>query len=541
MTTRTSLLSSVLNAVASASPSTPEKPGHALLARGIAAAQAGDNAVARRLLGLALKQDPDSGQAWLWLSSVLGTPQGRAYCLDQALVRDPGNEAARRGLALLKDVPPALTLTAQPPAAHPLGWKRVWNRLLFRFRSNSGLGAAQRSRGTPGNASRIAKYALVRTVVLGLTVVVGVFVAILFINFGGFIDEIYRERIESAVAAMSRGMTGLTYEEKIQTLAPIKWEMEETAGLHAPFLSRCLIWLKHGLVLDLEDAPYLRDPSFERGSAGEIILAHLANTLLLAGAANLLLFMLGILAALMLSRRYGTWLDRVMIALSPISSAPNWVYGVMLTFVFAAQWRLLPFGGKYDAMPPSTKVGYVLVVLKHMILPVTAIFLSTFFQTAYAWRTYFLLHSQEDHVEMAEAQGLPARVIERRDIMRPALPYVLTSFALLIIGFWQGVLALEIFFNWPGLGALFVQAVWRPDRATVISLVVIFAYLLAISIFLLDLVYALVDPRVRIGGEEKKGRHITRKGRLRRLRSCSSTHLPWEHDRSLVTQRSPGG
>jgi len=128
-----------------------------------------------------------------------------------------------------------------------------------------------------------------------------------------------------------------------------------------------------------------------------------------------------------------------------------------------------------------------------------------FFQGVYTWRTFFLLHAKEDYVEIAEAKGLPARMLERRYILRPTLPYVLTSFALMVIGFWQGAMALEVFFRWPGIGALFVEAVWRLSRTTVISLVVIFAYLLALSVFVLDILYSLLDPRVRMGSKAWRG------------------------------------
>jgi peptide/nickel transport system permease protein len=82
--------------------------------------------------------------------------------------------------------------------------------------------------------------------------------------------------------------------------------------------------------------------------------------------------------------------------------------------------------------------------------------------------SFFLLHASEDYVEMAKAKGLSSRMIERRYILRPALPNVVTSFALLLISFWQGAIVLEVFFNWPGIGKLSIEAVragavCRPD------------------------------------------------------------------------------
>ncbi len=485
------------------SPQPEFDSGKLLLARGIAALQAGDAGRARWLLTLAVQQSASSERAWLWLSAALRTPQGRAFCLQQVLVRNPANQLARWGLAELEKVPRAPALIAQPLAPTEYCHSSsslpapAWRRIAHRLRTTIG---ASTDKGASSTFSRVAKYTLVRALILFLAVVVGVFLAIILINFGGFIDQIYQERINWALAHMAMDMHGMSPEEKFPILEKARWEMEEAMGLHEPFLRRCALWLMHGLTLDWEDAAFL-SPYWDTRPVMDVILERLPNTLLLAGTSNLLLFSTAILVALVLSRKYGHWLDRMLIALSPISSAPNWVYGIILTVIFAAQLRLLPFNGMFDVMPPRTQFGYITVVLKHMILPVTAIVLSMFFQGVYAWRTFFLLHAEEDYVELAEAKGLPSRMLERRYILRPTLPYVLTSFALMVISFWQGALALEVFFHWPGIGALFVEAVWSLSRTTVISLVVIFAYLLALSVFVLDMLYSLIDPRVRVGSK----------------------------------------
>jgi peptide/nickel transport system permease protein len=148
-----------------------------------------------------------------------------------------------------------------------------------------------------------------------------------------------------------------------------------------------------------------------------------------------------------------------------------------------------------------------------MLLPVGAIFISTFFQGVYTWRTYFLIHAGDDDVEMARAKGLPARTVENRYILRPSLPFIITNFTLLLIGLWQGSLTLESVFSWPGMGLLTLVAIRFNNRPVVVSQLVIYAYLLALSVFLLDFIYALVDPRVRLGGGD-----ATLHGRMRLAR-----------------------
>jgi peptide/nickel transport system permease protein len=157
-----------------------------------------------------------------------------------------------------------------------------------------------------------------------------------------------------------------------------------------------------------------------------------------------------------------------------------------------------------DAPPPENTLAYALSVLRHMVLPVTALAISSIFLSVYSWRTFFLIYASEDYVEMARAKGLPSGVIERRYILRPTLPTIITNFALGVIGLWGGSVILETVFNWPGLGRLLFQAIGHFDIPVIVASVVIYAYLLALTVFLLDIVYALVDPRVKVGRENQQ-------------------------------------
>jgi peptide/nickel transport system permease protein len=234
-----------------------------------------------------------------------------------------------------------------------------------------------------------------------------------------------------------------------------------------------------------------------------ILLERMPATLLLSATANLSLFFIAVFAALFLSRQYGSFLDRLVIAMAPSSSVPAWFYGIFLILIFASAFHILPFGGMIDTPPPENMPEYVLSLLKHMILPVGALFLHSLFIGIYQWRTFFLIYSSEDYVEMAKAKGLPARTIERRYILRPTLPPIVTSFAFTLIYLWQGAIILETVFSWPGLGRLLYQAISSFDVPVIVGNVVLIAYLLVTPVFLLDIIYALLDPRVKVGGERR--------------------------------------
>jgi peptide/nickel transport system permease protein len=153
-----------------------------------------------------------------------------------------------------------------------------------------------------------------------------------------------------------------------------------------------------------------------------------------------------------------------------------------------------------DSPPPSNPVDFGLNILKHLILPGSSLIISSLFLSIYNWRTFFLIYSSEDYVEMAKAKGLTARDVERRYILRPTLPTIITNFALLLITVWTGAIITETVFLWPGLGRTLYRAIGLYDTPVIVGSTIIYAYLLAITVFLLDFVYALVDPRVKVGG-----------------------------------------
>ena len=122
-----------------------------------------------------------------------------------------------------------------------------------------------------------------------------------------------------------------------------------------------------------------------------------------------------------------------------------------------------------DAPPPENPLAYAASLAKHMILPVMAILISAVFLSTYNWRTFFLIYSSEDYVEMAKAKGLTNKMIERRYVLRPTLPTIITSFALMLITLWTGAIILETVFNWPGLGRLNFQAIGLYDTPVIVA------------------------------------------------------------------------
>lgn len=353
---------------------------------------------------------------------------------------------------------------------------------------------------------RVARYTLVRVITLFITVVIGIYLTILIANMGGYVDEILRAQIRETVQQNMLNDPAaklLAPEQKNKRMEELIHLAEKRYGLDQPFAVRSFKFLSNALVLDLGWAQNMTSDSGSR-QVSNIMLERLPPTLFLFASSNIILFFASIAIALSLSRRYGTLFDKAIVALAPTGSSPAWFYGVFLIVIFAAVLRILPYGGMVDVPPPDTPIEYFLSLLKHLTLPVLAITLNTIFLNAYNWRTFFLIYSSEDYVEMAKAKGLNSRMLERRYILRPTMPTIISTFALTLITLWTGAPILEGVFNWPGLGRTLLQAVGQYETAVIVGSTVIFAYMLAITVFLLDLIYALVDPRVKVGGGSRR-------------------------------------
>jgi peptide/nickel transport system permease protein len=354
--------------------------------------------------------------------------------------------------------------------------------------------------------SRVLKYTAVRSVALFVTVVVGVYLTILIANMGGHVDDIRRAGIREGLGAtlgLDPQFRRLPQEERNRIYAELLAIEESRLGLDRPFVVRSFNFLTNALALNLGRAEMITSDSGS-GQVRLILLERLPPTLLLFATANFINFFMSIFFALTLSRNYGSVFDRLVITLAPTSAGPAWFYGLFLIIIFAAFFRVLPFGGMVAAPPPADLLAYSLSVIRHLILPVGALVVSAIFLNIYTWRTFFLIYSSEDYVDMAKAKGLPAETIERRYILRPTLPTIITTFALGLISLWTGAVILETVFNWPGLGRLLFIAIGLYDTPVIVGSTVIYAYLLAVTVFVLDFIYALVDPRVKVGDEGRR-------------------------------------
>ena len=256
---------------------------------------------------------------------------------------------------------------------------------------------------------RLLRYTVLKLLVLFFTVAVGVYITVLVANMGGYVDEIRRSQIRESVtlaATADKEFQQLPAEEKRAILDDRIAMQERRYGLDQPFILRSFSYLTDALTLRLGFSEGMTSDSGSR-QVRNIILERLPSTLVLFGTANLLVFFVALFFGLALSRSYGSFADKLVLGLAPTSAAPAWFYGLFLILIFAGLLRWLPFGGMVSAPPADNPIEYGLSVMKHMTLPVIAVMISAVFITIYNWRTFFLIYSSEDYVQMQKQKDLP--------------------------------------------------------------------------------------------------------------------------------------
>jgi peptide/nickel transport system permease protein len=385
---------------------------------------------------------------------------------------------------------------------------------------------------------RIAKYVLIRAVSSLLSVMVGLYLTIFVINLGGYVDEVFEADVSGEITgfAQSQEARRMTNESRADRMWTMRWALEEEKGLHVPFMVRTWRWFIKSLTLDWETKDAQGPLAALAGPLGgyfpvpssllhAFLLERLPYSLLLLGIAGFLLYITTVPLALSFSQRDSKFSNGMVVILSSATSAPAWIHGIILIFIFCTLLGILPYPRFNLNYLDLSKINDLFYFLRSLILPILSVFMSLLFQSLYAWRTFFSIYAQEDYVELGKAKGLTDPILEREYILKPTMPYVITSFAMVMLGMWQSMFALETLFKWPGLGAVMLVAIKFFNTPLLLSMVTLFAYLMAVTVILLDFFYAWVDPRVRIDFTSRIGTLARKRKFLFHPRSSATPSL----------------
>jgi peptide/nickel transport system permease protein len=183
-------------------------------------------------------------------------------------------------------------------------------------------------------------------------------------------------------------------------------------------------------------------------------------------------------------------------------ATPYWILAMILVFAFAYTFAIFPMSGGFThGVSPSINVGFILDVVRHSMLPMLSIILSSLGWWYLSMRSLIVGLKGKDFILMAEAKGLSKSRIMWKYAFRNALLPQVTGLALTLGNIMGGALLTEVIFAYPGLGWLLYNAVTNLDYPVVQGITLIIILAVCTATLILDLIYPLIDPRVSYVGE----------------------------------------
>ena len=232
------------------------------------------------------------------------------------------------------------------------------------------------------------------------------------------------------------------------------------------------------------------------------MLQGLPWTIGLVGTALIISFVVGTLVGMLIAWKRGSLADTtVPPILTFISAIPYFWMALALIYVFAVVLNVFPNEGGYDIYntAPGLNLPFILSAIHYSILPVITLVIGSLAGWVLTMRNTMVTTLSEDYVLMAQAKGLPERRVMFNYAARNAILPSITSFSISLGLVVSGALLTEIVFNYPGIGFYLYTAVQNDDYALVEGCFLVIAIAVLVANFLSELVYTLLDPRVRQG------------------------------------------
>jgi peptide/nickel transport system permease protein len=226
----------------------------------------------------------------------------------------------------------------------------------------------------------------------------------------------------------------------------------------------------------------------------DMIAERVGPTVLLMGTALIIGFVLAVFIGILSATKQYSALDYVATAGSFLGiSIPNFFLGLGLVYIFSVKLKLLPSSGMFDI---GSGGGFTDRVL-HLILPVTVLAVNIAGRNVRYIRSSVLEILGQDYLRTARAKGLSEFKVINKHALRNALITIVTVLGLEIPILFAGAVVTETIFSWPGIGQLTMNSILARDYPTVMGLNIITAVVVLLSNLLTDIVYALVDPRIK--------------------------------------------
>ncbi|GAA1200669.1 ABC transporter permease [Prauserella alba] len=283
--------------------------------------------------------------------------------------------------------------------------------------------------------------------------------------------------------------------------------MNAVLGLDDPIVVQYFRFLGRTLTGDFGNSLITGDPVME-----EVSWAFPA-TLELSVAAMFLAVLFGIPMGYIAARFRGRFLDNATVITTLVGVAvPVFFLGFLLKYIFTQEMSLLPPSGRHDVLIDATRVTGIATLdglltgefdatwdaMLHLILPSVALASIPFAVIVRITRASVLDVQGEDFVRTADSKGLTTQIVRKRHVLRNALLPVSTTIGLQTGLLMSGAVLTEKVFAWGGLGTLLEQAIQQRDYPRLQGLILLFAVVFVLVNLLVDISYAIIDPRVRV-------------------------------------------
>ena len=239
--------------------------------------------------------------------------------------------------------------------------------------------------------------------------------------------------------------------------------------------------------------------SFPTETVGHTIWTALPWTLLLVGITTIVAFVIGTLLGVYAGWRRGTRADAtVTVGATLFAAFPPFWLGLLLLYVLAYKVNAFPLKGGYSpGLTPEWNLSFMVNAVSHSFLPALTLAITSLSGWVFGMRNNMINTLGEDYVTFAEANGLRRRTIALMYAARNALLPNVTAFGLSLGAVVSGSVLVEGVFSYPGLGNLLYTAVNNHDFPLMQALFLVISVSMLVAIFVVDLLYARLDPRVR--------------------------------------------
>ena len=258
----------------------------------------------------------------------------------------------------------------------------------------------------------------------------------------------------------------------------------------------------YATLLSVVKAPYLRRSYQTKRKVTDVIATAFPQTAVLALTAMAFALVVGILLGVLSALHKGTWIDRLTLFLSTLGmSLPSFFAAILIAWFFAyvlADWTHLNMFGNLYTVDDYGCGEYL--DLKNLILPALTLGIRPLAVLVELTKSSMLEALSQDYIRTARAKGMPYRRLIFRHALRNALNPIVTSASGWLAGLLAGAVFVEYVFDWKGMGVVIVDGLEKYDFPVVMGSILFICMLLVIINIIVDILYGILDPRVRIDG-----------------------------------------